>query len=70
MRQQAPGCTGAHQPAQRVEHLAQVVGALRGLRRHQGEVGDDEGPLLVGDIGSIRLSDTHDSSLPNLATSA
>jgi hypothetical protein len=51
-----PMAAGAHDPLEPVEDLARVVAALRGVEADQGEVGDDEGPLLVGYVGGVGLS--------------
>jgi hypothetical protein len=54
--QHPPGGAGPHDPPQGVEDLAQVVGALGRVSADQGEVGGDEGPLLVGNVAWVRFS--------------
>jgi hypothetical protein len=55
-RQVAPGGAGAHDPAQGVKDLAQIMRALRGVGAHQGQIGSDEGPFLVAHITRVRLA--------------
>ncbi len=50
MRQQAPSGSGSHQPAQRIEHFTQIMRALRGIGRHQGQMRHDERPFVVADV--------------------
>ncbi len=47
---QAPGGAGAHQPFERVEHLAQLVTALPPVARGQGEIRSDKAPFFVAHI--------------------
>ena len=47
---------GAHDPAQGIEDLAQVMAALRGIVGHQGQIGGDKGPFLVSHIGRVRFA--------------
>jgi hypothetical protein len=54
--QPAPGGASAHDPASRVEDLAQGVAALRRVLAHQRQVGGDEGPFLVADVALIGLA--------------
>jgi hypothetical protein len=54
--QHPPRRTGPHDPLQRVEDLAQVVGTLGDILADERQVGGDEGPLLVGDVGRVGLS--------------
>ena len=49
----APRSTGADHPSEPVEDGAEVVLALGGLGSEQGEIGGDEGPFLVGDVGGV-----------------
>ena len=53
VRQIAPLGAGAHEPAQGVVHLPQVVRALRRIGPQQRQIGRDEGPLLIGHVGWI-----------------
>jgi hypothetical protein len=50
---EAPLEAGAGDVAQAVEEFAQGMGALRGILTHQGEVGSQEGPFLIADVGGI-----------------
>ena len=52
-RQQAPGSACAHDPAQRIEDFTQRIAPLQRLFRDQRQVGGDQRPLLVADIGRI-----------------
>jgi hypothetical protein len=51
----APGTTGAHDPPERVVDLAEVVLALRRILADQREVGLDQLPLVILDVGRIGL---------------
>ena len=68
-RQQPPGRAGAHDPAQGVEDLAQVVTPLRGVFPHQRQVGGHEGPFVITHVGRIGLAGlglgVHPPSLPS-----
>ncbi len=55
----APGRASAYDPAQGVEDLAQLVGALRGVLSNERQVGGEEGPLLVRNVGRVRLPVRH-----------
>jgi hypothetical protein len=48
-------CT-THDPAQGVDHLAQRIRPLRHLFGHQGHIGGDERPLVIGHIAGVRSS--------------
>ena len=56
VRQHAPLRPGAHQPAQAVVDLAQVVFVLQGIRRDQAQIGRDKRLFIVGHIGRIGLA--------------
>ena len=64
VRQHPPRRRGPHDPAQRVEDPARVVGALGGVLADERQVRGDEGPLLVGNVGGVRLSVRHAGMLP------
>ena len=51
-----PGGPGADQPSQGVEDLAEALVALRGVLGDRRQVGRDEGPLGVADVGVARLA--------------
>jgi hypothetical protein len=74
VRQQAPLRAGAHDPAQAIEDLAQGVLALRGVFRHQRQVGGHQGPFLVTHIArigcAVRCFGCHGRSIPRPAQSA
>ena len=53
MGQEPPARTGTRHPAQGVEDLAQIIVALRGIKAHQRQIGEDEVPFIVGDIGGV-----------------
>ena len=64
VRQHPPFRPCAHDPAQGVEDLAQVVVAPGSVEAHQGQVREDELPLGIGDIGRIGLAlSTHAASV-------
>jgi len=69
MGQHAPGGAGTHRPAQSIEHVAQRIGALRGIFRHQGQVGGHKGPFVITHVARISFS-VHPLSLPRAAQSA
>ena len=56
VRQHPPFRPGTHDPAQGVEDDAQIVVALRGIEAHQGQIGEDEVPFVVADIGGVGLA--------------
>lgn len=55
VRPQAPRRPRTDDPLQRVERLAQVVPALGGILGQEAEIGGNERPLLVADVGRARL---------------
>src|SRR5829696_4919962 len=60
----APGGASAYDPAQPVEHLAKLVGALGSIFADQRQIGSHEGPLFVGNVARIRFSSRHAPMLP------
>jgi hypothetical protein len=70
MRQHAPLRPGADQPAQAVVDFTQVVFALQGVRRNQAQVGRDERPFIVGDIGWVGLACTYTPFYPTPMSSS
>src|SRR6478735_6548722 len=64
--QHAPMRAAAHQSAQRIEYLAQIVPALSCVQRQLGQIGGDEFPFFVADITWITLTGFHlRNGLPN-----
>jgi hypothetical protein len=56
----------AHQPAHRIEYLAQIVPPLCCVQRQLGQIGGDELPFFVADIAWITLTGFHiRNGLPN-----
>ena len=53
IRDHAPGTAGAHEPAQAVEYMSQLMVALRRVLFHERKIGCAEGPFFVGDITGI-----------------
>ena len=49
----APLESGAGNEAQSIEELAQGMNALRGILAHEGEVGGQKSPFLIGNIGVV-----------------
>jgi hypothetical protein len=68
--QQTPRCTRAYDPAQRVEHLAQFVAALRCVLVHQGQVRSGEVPLFIRYIRWVWPAFFHSARIPGLTKSA
>ncbi len=61
---QSPARSGTGHPAQGIEDVAQVMIALRGIEAHQDEIGGDELPFVIADIGGVGLaSDIHSPSI-------
>ena len=56
MGDQPPGGAGTDHPADGIENLAEVMATLAGVFGQQGQVGGDEGPLVVADIGVVGLA--------------
>ena len=59
VRHEPPRGPGFDDVAQAVEHLAQVVVALAGVLAHQGQIGRDERPLFIADVGRVGWCDAH-----------
>ena len=53
MRQQSPQCTSAHKPAQRVEHLPQIMPTLRHICIHQRQVRRHEMTFFFADVARV-----------------
>ena len=66
MWQQPPRRASTRQPAQRIEHLAQAVLALRRVFLHQREVRCHKVPFFLAQITRIRL-DFHPIKMGALA---
>ncbi len=47
---------GFHDVTQAVEHLAQRIGALTARLRKQHEIGRDQRPFIVRNIGRVRFA--------------
>src|SRR5262249_3479428 len=66
--QHPPRRSSAHDAAQRVEDLAQLMSPLGCGLRQQAQIGRDEGPFLITDIARIGTS-VHAPYFTRLATS-
>ncbi|MBA7558516.1 hypothetical protein ES708_00120 [subsurface metagenome] len=56
MRHQPPRAATPDDVAQPVEHLPQRMLALTGILAQQRQAGRDQRPLLIGNVGRIRLA--------------
>ena len=63
VRHPAPRRAGLHDVAQPVEHVAQLVPALAGVLRQEGEVGRHQRPLRVAHVGRVWLTGCHTRKL-------
>ena len=68
MRHHPPLCCGSHEPAHPTLHFPQGVFALRGLFRHQRQVGCHKSPFIIASITGVGLS-FHTPSLPKVHNS-
>ena len=62
MRQVAPRRPSPPQPAQGIEHLAQIVPALPSIGWEQAQIGGDELLFIVAHIGRIGAASRHTRS--------
>ncbi len=56
------GGTGTHNPAERVEDLAEIMLPLRGVLEHEREVGNDKISFVILDVSWIGLPCHADTS--------
>ena len=57
--QHPPWTSGAHDIAKRVEHFAQIMPALAGIKRKEDQARRDEGPFFIADIGRVGFAVCH-----------
>lgn len=67
VRHHPPGCPSADQPAQAIEHFAQLVVSLGRIFAHQGQVGGREGPFIISYVTWVCFS-FHLVSIPALSS--
>jgi hypothetical protein len=59
VRLHAPVRAAAHQPAQRIEYLAQTMPALFCVQRQSCQIRGDKVPFFIADVAWIRLTGVH-----------